>query len=267
MWLEFGAAGGPEGGVLLILGLAAFAAGLVDAVVGGGGLISVPALFSFVPNGSAAGLLGTNKISSVSGTVFAAYRYARGVRLDWNPLVPALAGALVFSWLGAAAVSLLSRALAQPLVLVMLVLVAFSTLRWREMGAHHAPRHSVAAQRGMGFVAGAVLGFYDGFFGPGTGAFLVFIFVRFFGYDFLHASASSKLINLTTNLAALAFFIPAGEFFLFAALVMAVCNIVGALIGTSLAVLKGSGFVRRFFLVLLFVLILKMGWGTLEMLI
>ena len=267
MWLEFGAAGGPEGGLLLILGLAAFAAGLVDAVVGGGGLISVPALFSFVPNGSAGALLGTNKISSVSGTVFAAYRYARGVRLDWNPLVPALVGALVFSWLGAAAVSLLPRAFAQPLVLVMLILVAFSTLRSREMGTQHAPRHSVATQRWMGFLAGAVLGFYDGFFGPGTGAFLVFIFVRFFGYDFLHASASSKLINLTTNLAALAFFIPAGEFFMVAALVMAACNVVGALIGTSLAVVKGSGFVRRFFLVLLFVLILKMGWGTLEMLI
>ena len=267
MWFEFGAAGGPEGGVLLILGLAAFAAGLVDAVVGGGGLISVPALFSFVPNGSAGALFGTNKISSVSGTVFAAYRYARGVSLNWNPLLPALAGALVFSWLGAAAVSLLPRAFAQPLVLVMLILVAFSTLRSREMGTQHAPRHSVATQRWMGFLAGAVLGFYDGFFGPGTGAFLVFIFVRFFGYDFLHASASSKLINLTTNLAALAFFIPAGEFFMVAALVMATCNVVGALIGTSLAVVKGSGFVRRFFLVLLFVLILKMGWGTLEMLI
>jgi uncharacterized membrane protein YfcA len=150
---------------------------------------------------------------------------------------------------------------------MMLVLVAFSTLRSREMGAHHAPRHSVGVQRWMGLLAGAVLGFYDGFFGPGTGAFLVFIFVRFFGYDFLHASASSKLINLTTNLAALAFFVPSGEFFQVAAFLMAACNVVGALIGTSLAVLKGSGFVRRFFLVLLFVLILKMGWGTLEMLI
>ena len=111
------------------------------------------------------------------------------------------------------------------------------------------------------------MGFYDGFFGPGTGAFLVFVFVRFFGYDFLHASAASKVVNVMTNLAALAFFLPVGAFFLSAALLMAVCNIAGAWVGTHLAVKKGSQFVRRFFLILLAVLILRMAWGTLEMLL
>ena len=262
-----GASGGPEGWVLLALALAALMAGFIDAVVGGGGLVQVPALFSFVPQGSAATLFGTNKISAISGTFLATLRYARNVRLDWNPLIPALLGAAVFSWIGAATVSLLPRALAQPMVLGLLVVVAVITLRHKEMGAVHEPRLSRSSQRLAGLLTGALLGFYDGFFGPGTGAFLIFIFVRFFGYDFLHASASSKLVNFTTNLAALAFFLPAGEFFLIAALAMAVCNVAGAWLGSHLAVKKGSRFVRRFFLVLLAVLIVKMAWGTLEMLI
>ena len=266
MLLDLGAPAGPEGVLLLVLGAAALAAGFIDAVVGGGGLIQVPALFAFVPNGSAGSLFGTNKISSISGTFVAALRYARGVRLDWNPLVPAIIGALIFSWLGAAAVSYLPRALVQPVVLGLLIPVAILTFRHRELGAHHVPRHSVVQQRLMGLLTGVLLGFYDGFFGPGTGAFLIFIFVRFFGYDFLHASASSKLINLTTNFAALAFFIPAGEFFLLAAVVMAVCNVAGAWLGSHLAIRRGSAFVRRFFLILLIALIVKMAWGTLEML-
>ena len=265
--LTLGQPGGPEGWVLLILAAVALAAGFVDAVVGGGGLVAIPALFSFVPQGSPATLFGTNKIAAISGTFVAATRYARSVRLPWNAVAPALVGAAIFGWLGAAAVSFLPRDLGQPLVLIMLVVVAVITLRKKEMGAVHAPRLNIAQQRALGFAAGSLLGFYDGFFGPGTGAFLVFVFVRFFGYDFLHASAASKVVNVMTNLAALAFFLPVGAFFLSAALLMAVCNIAGAWIGTHLAVKKGSQFVRRFFLILLAVLILRMAWGTLEMLL
>lgn len=264
--LSLGQPGGPEGLILVLLGFFAIAAGFVDAVVGGGGLIQVPALFSFVPQASAASLFGTNKIASISGTLISANRYARSVKLPWNTVLPALAGAALFSWLGAAAVSLLPRELAQPLVLVLLIFVAVITWHKKDMGVVHSPRFSVAQQRVFGFLAGAALGFYDGFFGPGTGAFLIFVFVRFFGYDFLHASASSKLVNVMTNFAALAFFVPAGEFFLKAALVMAACNVAGAWAGTHLAVKKGSQFVRKFFLILLAVLIVRMAWSTLEML-
>lgn len=264
--LSLGQSGGPEVGVLLLLGVFAMLAGFVDAVVGGGGLVAIPALFSFVPNTSAATLFGTNKIAAISGTFFAAQRYVKAVKLPWNAVIPALIGAGIFGWLGAAAVSLLPRELAQPLVLVMLVVVAIVTFRKKEMGSVHAPRLSQRQQRVFGFLMGAVLGFYDGFFGPGTGAFLIFVFVRFFGYDFLHASASSKVVNLMTNFAALAFFLPAGQYLLVAAVVMAICNIAGAWIGAHLAVIKGSQFVRKFFLILLVVLILRMGYGTLEML-
>ena len=219
-----------------------------------------------MPQGTPATLFGTNKIAAISGTFVAATRYARSVKLPWNAVLPALIGAAIFGWLGAAAVSFLPRDLGQPLVLIMLVVVAVITLRKKEMGAVHAPRLSLIKQRLLGFVAGSVLGFYDGFFGPGTGAFLVFVFVRFFGYDFLQASASSKVVNVMTNLAALAFFLPVGAFFFQAAVVMAVCNIAGAVLGTHLAVKKGSQFVRSFFLVILVVLIVRMAWATLEML-
>lgn len=263
--LGLGQAGAPDGTVLLLLGLFALIAGFIDAVVGGGGLVQVPALFSFVPQASAATLFGTNKISAIAGTSIAATRYLRAVTLPWNSVLPALVGAAIFSWLGAATVSLLPRELAQPLVLVLLVVVAFVTFKKKELGAVHAPRLSLAQQRALGFLAGAALGFYDGFFGPGTGAFLIFVFVRFFGYDFLHASASSKVVNVMTNLAALVYFIPAGEFLLLAALVMAACNMTGAVAGAHLAVKKGSQFVRRFFLILLAILIVRMAYGTLEM--
>jgi len=263
--LSLGQPGGPGVWVLMLLGLFALFAGFVDAVVGGGGLVQVPALFSFMPQASAASLFGTNKIAAISGTLMAASRYVRAVKLPWNALIPALLGAAIFGWLGAAAVSFLPRELAQPLVLVLLIAVAVVTFRKKELGSVHQPRLGVWGERGLGLFAGAVLGFYDGFFGPGTGAFLIFVFVRFFGYDFLHASASSKLVNVMTNLAALAFFLPAGEFFLLAALVMALCNVAGAFVGTHLAVTKGSQFVRKFFLIVLAVLIARMAYGTLEM--
>ncbi len=264
--LGLGQAGAPDGLVLLVLGLFALLAGFVDAVVGGGGLIQVPALFSFVPQASAATLLGTNKFASIAGTVLATSRYVRSVRLQWNAVLPALLGAVIAAWLGAATVSLLPRQLAQPVVLLLLILVAFATLRKKDLGAVHAPRFGRAQQRLVGFATGLLLGFYDGFFGPGTGAFLIFVFARVFGYDFLHASASSKLVNVMTNFAALMYFVPAGEFLLQAALVMAFCNGIGSVVGAHLALRKGSLFVRKFFLALLAVLIVRMAYSTLEML-
>lgn len=251
--------------VVVFLAFAAFAAGFVDAVVGGGGLVQLPALFSSLPQASAASLFGTNKMSSIAGTFFAARRYMRSVRLIRHVLWPSVIAAGLFSWLGAGAVSLLPRAWAQPLVLVLLVAVAVVTLRQRTLGLVHHPTLSVRQEFWFALALGAVLGFYDGFFGPGTGAFLIFIFVRVFGYDFLHASAHSKLINLMTNFGALVFFVPTGEVLLKVGLVMACCNVMGSLVGARTAVRKGSQFVRVFFIGLLAVMIVRMGLTTLEM--
>jgi uncharacterized membrane protein YfcA len=251
--------------VVVFLAFAAFAAGFVDAVVGGGGLVQLPALFGSLPQATPASLFGTNKVSSIAGTVFAARRYMRSVPLFSHVLWPAVVAAGLFSWLGAGAVSLLPRAWAQPLVLVLLVVVAAVTLRQRSLGLVHKPRLSVRQEVWFALGLGAVLGFYDGFFGPGTGAFLIFIFVRVFGYDFLHASAHSKLINLMTNFGALVFFVPTGEVLWKVALVMASCNVVGSVVGARTAVRRGSQFVRLFFIGLLAVMIVRMGLTTFEM--
>lgn len=264
-WL--GLDGGLDGGGLepwLILGAAALLAGFVDAVVGGGGLIQVPALFSSLPAASAASLLGTAKLSSIAGTSLAAWRYLRVVRLDRSAVVGAMVGAAACAWMGAAVVSWLPRAWADPLVLVLLVVVASATLRQPTLGLVHEPRWAGRAAWWPALLTGGLMGFYDGFFGPGTGALLIFVFVRVFHYDFLHASAISKLVNWVTNLSALAFFVPAGQVIWALGVLMAVCNILGAVLGTRLAVRGGSTWVRRLFIAVLLIMITRMIWVVVQ---
>lgn len=240
----------------------AFVAGLVDAAVGGGGLIQLPGLFTTLPQQTPAALLGTNKFSSMFGTGAAAWRYARSVRFPWRPVLLAALAAFVFSFLGATAVSLLSKEAVRPLVFVLLVVMLGYTLAKKDFGALHRPREVGRRELGIALAMGAVIGFYDGFFGPGTGSFLIFLFVRFFGLDFLRASAASKVVNLATNVAALAFFVPSGNVLLAFAVPMAVANIAGSVAGTRMALRGGTPLIRRLFLVLVVVLIARMAWDT-----
>ncbi len=240
----------------------AFVAGLVDAAVGGGGLIQLPGLFTTLPQQTPAALLGTNKFSSMFGTGAAAWRYARSVRFPWRPVLLAAAAAFVFSFLGATAVSLLSKGAVRPLVLALLVVMLGYTLAKKDFGALHRPREVGRRELGIALAMGAAIGFYDGFFGPGTGSFLIFLFVRFFGLDFLRASAASKVVNLATNVAALAFFVPSGNVLLVFAVPMAVANIAGSVAGTRMALRGGTPLIRRLFLALVVVLIARMGWDT-----
>jgi uncharacterized membrane protein YfcA len=248
---------------LLLLGVLALFAGFVDAIVGGGGLIQLPALFGVYPGAAPALLLGTNKMAGIAGTAVAATRYLRRVRLPWRVLGPAMAGALAFSFLGARAVAWLPREAVRPLVLVLLVVVAGHILARRDFGAVHAPRGPTSAAPWLGFATGAAMGFYDGFFGPGTGAFLMFVFVRVFGWDLLMASAAARVVNVATNLTALAFFAATGNVLWLTGGVMAACNIAGSVAGSELALTRGTGFVRTVFLAVLVALIAKFGWDTL----
>jgi uncharacterized protein len=249
---------------LALLAVLAFFAGFVDAVVGGGGLVQVPALFTIYPQTAPGILFGTNKFSSIFGTGAATLRYMRGLRLRWPMLLPAAAGALVFSFLGARVVTMLPMELIRPLVLVMLIAVAIYTFKKKDLGSVHVPRLQGTPEKWLGFATGAALGFYDGFFGPGTGTFLIFIFVRFFGYDFLNASASAKVINTATNFAALVYFIPSGNIFWLAAVTMACANVAGSFTGSHMAISRGTVFVRRLFLAVLTVIIIKFGYDTLQ---
>lgn len=246
-----------------VLCLAAFFAGLVDAVVGGGGLIQVPALFSAYPQHSAATLFGTNKIASVFGTSTAAWQYGKRVAIPWWIAGPATVAALIFSYIGAMAVAYFPPALLRPVILVLLVLVAAYTFVKKDLGQIQNKHLSGVRAAAVAFAVGATMGFYDGFFGPGTGSFLIFLFVRFFGLDFLHASASAKIVNVATNIAALAFFVPHGNVMLSVGLAMAVCNMSGAMVGAKLAMRHGSRFIRQAFLIVVVALIAKLGWGVL----
>ena len=248
--------------LLAVLALASLFAGFIDSVVGGGGLIQIPALFTILPREIPATLFGTNKISSVFGTANAAWRYARRVTMPWGTIQPAALAAFACSYLGALAVAWLPRDMLRPMILVMLVGSAAYTFWRKDFGSIHRPQHTGVKELVYALIVGGVLGFYDGFFGPGTGSFLIFLFIRFFGFDFLHASAASKVVNVATNLAAIAYFVPNGFFLPVAAVIMAVANVGGSFIGTHLALRHGSGFVRQVFLIVVCALIVKFAWDT-----
>lgn len=247
---------------LALLCAFAFLAGFVDSIVGGGGLIQLPAMMLLLPRVPMPTILGTGKVSSAAGTAVALRRYAGRVPVRWPAVGAAAVTAGVFSFLGARVVSLLPSELLRPLVLGLLVAIAIYTFWRKDFGSIHAPRLSAGKEPLYGVAVGLVIGFYDGFFGPGTGSFLLFAFVGLFGYDFLSASASAKLVNLATNLASLAYFAWKGYILWHVALPMAACNMLGSTLGARLALKQGVGFVRGLFLVVAGAFILKLGWET-----
>jgi len=251
---------------IMALLFAALMAGAIDAVVGGGGLIQIPALFVAFPNESAATLFGTNKCASVVGTANATWRYARQVKMPWRTILPAAFAAFAFSYIGAVAVTWLPREIVRPLILLLLILSAVYTLKRKDFGLLHRPVHAGHRELVYAVLLGGVIGFYDGFFGPGTGSFLIFLFVRFFGFDFLHASAGAKVVNVATNLAALGYFLPNAYVLPVLAAAMAVANVSGSIMGTRLALKHGSGFIRQLFLITVAVLIVKFSWDTFRLL-
>ncbi len=244
------------------MALAAAAAGFVDAITGGGGLVLVPALFTAFPGAAPATLFGTNKGAAVWGTAWATAQYARRVTMNWRTLGPAAAAALAGGFAGAWAVTHVSgEGLRRVLPFVLLAVFAY-TLARKDLGHTHAPHLTPGRERAVAGTIGAALGFYDGFFGPGTGSFFVFLFVRVLGYDFLHASAGAKFLNTATNLAALALFAASGHVWWQLALPMAVANVAGSLMGARLALARGAAFVRVAFIVVVGALILRTAYDA-----
>ena len=249
---------------VVLLGCAAFLAGLVDAVVGGGGLIQIPVLFGVFPKEIPATLLGTSKLAGVFGTSAAALNYARRVRVAWSAAAPAAMAAFALSFLGAYTVTQFSGDVIRSLLPVVLLAVAIYTFRKKDFGAVHAPLHSGMTERLVAVGMGGCIGFYDGFFGPGTGSFLMFLFVRFFGFDFLSASAAAKIVNVACNIAALLWFGYSGHVLWQLGMLMAVCQVAGSLVGTRLAIRHGTAFVRKLFLVVVSLLILKTSYDAIN---
>ena len=247
---------------LLIVSVASLLAGFVDSIVGGGGLILVPALFATFPVAHPATLFGTNKGASVWGTGFATWQYSRRVQMRWAALLPAAAAGFVAAFAGAWLVTVVSPDFLRKLLPAVLLAVLVYTVLKKELGRTHAPLFSGAKEAWLAAAIGGVIGFYDGFFGPGTGSFLVFLFVRVLGYDFLSASAAAKLINTATNVAALFLFVAKGHIWWHFVVAMALANVAGSLLGTRLALKHGTGFVRVFFILVVSALILKTGYDA-----
>jgi uncharacterized protein len=254
----------PDLPTLLLLCAAAAAAGWIDAVSGGGGLLQLPALFLALPDAPPVQVLGTNKVASILGTAAATVTYARKAPPDVRTALPMVVAAVTGSALGAATASRLPPELFKPIIVVLLVAVWLWTLlrpqmgRTQELRWHGRRRHYVVAT-----IAGLVIGFYDGLLGPGTGSFLLIVLVAVLGYSFLNASATAKVVNLGTNLAAIVVFGIGGSILWALGLIMGACNVAGAVVGARMAISRGSEFVRLVFLAVVGLLILRLGWDLL----
>jgi uncharacterized membrane protein YfcA len=246
-------------GTMFIL---AFSAGFIDSVVGGGGLIQLPAMLILFKGLPVPTLMGTNKFAAFSGTALATTRYLKQTHVPWKSIWPALVTALVFSFLGARVVSHIHKDDIKWIVLVLLIIVAVYTFFKKEFGLHHAPKLNAFQTALYSSLTGMVLGFYDGFFGPGTGSFLIVIFISLFGFNFLIASASAKLVNCATNISALIYFVISGQIDYPLAVSVAVFNMAGSFLGSRMAIKRGSAFVRTFFLIIVTGMILKFGYDV-----
>lgn len=253
---------------LALLVVAAFAAGWIDAVVGGGGLIQLPSLLIGLPQDTPIPTVsGTNKLSSAAGTAVATGTYLSKVRVDWKVALPLMAAAYAGSTAGAQLVRFVPRQLFTPLVLVVVVVVGVYTLRRPALGLETNLRHEGRARVLRVVGIGLAVGLWDGLVGPGTGTFFVILLVAVIGYGFLQATVLTKLANLTTNVAALVVLGLTGHVLWGVGAVMAVANLTGGGIGARMALRHGNGFVRKVFLVTVSALALKLAWDTIQLLI
>jgi uncharacterized membrane protein YfcA len=244
---------------LLIVCLAAFAAGFIDAVVGGGGLVQTPAMLITFPHAPVATLLGTVKIPSFCGTAVSAYQYSKRIDIRWKLIAWVALAAFVAAMSGSYMVSVLNNQVLKPIILGVLILVALFTYTRKGLGQQHA-EIPFGEALWKGIIAGLLIGFYDGFIGPGTGSFLVLVFITIIGHDFMHASAHAKMVNLATNLASILYFGATGNILFHLALPMAACNMLGGWAGTRMALVRGNRFIRIFFLLVVSATIVRFAW-------
>lgn len=245
--------------IIYTLGFFAFCGGIIDATVGGGGLIQVPALLHAFPQYNLSTIFGTNKLAVFAGTLSATFQYANKITIMWKLLLPIMLSAFLFAFIGAMSVSYIPKTSMTYIVFFLLISMAIYTFYKKDLGQHQSNIKYGIKEIILGVFGGGIIGFYDGIFGPGSGSFLLFLFVKVFGFNFLNASASAKIVNLGTFSAALLFFIPSGNLLWNIGIIIAICNILGSLFGTYLALHFGSRFIRVFFLILLVFLIGRMG--------
>lgn len=249
---------------LALLALASLVAGFMDAVVGGGGLITMPALLLALPIGTPLPtILGTNKVLACTGTTMAAGKFLRSGVMRWQDMVGPVLTSMIGACGGVALAYFLQgrfEALLRPLMLALMVAMLAFTLLKPDLGHLHAPKFSVGHERGLAMLIALCLGFYDGFFGPGAGSVLIFLFVAVLGFDFLRSSALAKSVNWASNITAMSLFLWNGSWIPVVALSMAVANGIGGYLGAHVALEKGSSWVRAMFIVVVAALIVRLGW-------
>jgi len=235
---------------IILLCIAAFAAGFVDAIVGGGGLIQTPMGLILLPQLPVSTVVGSLKIPAFSGTAFAAAQYVKKVTINWKLLLPMMALAMLASFAGSSLLTQMHNDFMKPVLLVILSFVAIYTFVKKDFGQHKEKAHSPTTHIIYSLLISLVIGFYDGFIGPGAGSFLVLAFVVLMGYDFLHASANAKMVNLATNFGSILLFVLKCKIIWAIAIPMALCNAAGGFTGAKLAINKGNKFIRIFFLII-----------------
>lgn len=248
--------------ILIILCIASFFAGFVDAIVGGGGLIQTPVALILLPNFAVSTIIGSLKIPAFSGTSVAARQYLKKVTMNWKLLFIMSIVAFSSAFVGSNLLTQVSNDFMKPFLLMVLTLIAIYTFAKKDFGSHQEKNLSPKRKILLSVIMSGVIGFYDGFIGPGTGSFLVLGFVTLLGFDFLHASANAKMINLATNFGSICLFVLKGKIVWVFALPMAFCNALGGFIGAKLAIKKGNGFIRIFFLIVVIGTLIRFGYDV-----
>ncbi len=242
---------------LVFILVAAFSAGFVDAIAGGGGLIQLPALLISFPDREVAEVAGTNKLGSIFGTSAAALNYRRNIKTDPKLLLAMVLPAFIGSGSGSLLATQISTEQLKVAIVVMLVAVFVYTLARPDLGKVEVLKGAAKRQRTVGAVAGLTIGFYDGFIGPGTGTLLMIVLVAALGFAFVGASAIAKVVNVATNFASILVFGASGSIMWVVGLAVGICNLAGGIIGSHVAIRRGSDFVRKFYLVVTFALIVR----------
>ncbi len=246
---------------IILLCIIAFFAGFVDAIVGGGGLIQTPAGLILLPNNSVAQVIGSLKIPSFTGTFFAARTYLKKIKIPFKRLLIFTSIAFAASFTGSYCLTLVSNRFMKPVILLVLILVAIYTFTKKNFG-QETNNQNLNFPWYKGALICLALGFYDGFIGPGAGSLLVLAFISWLGFDFLQANAHAKVVNLATNLGSIVLFTIKGSILWPIAIPMAICNAIGGMIGSRVALARGNGFIRTVFLIVIMATLCRLGYDV-----
>jgi uncharacterized membrane protein YfcA len=248
--------------ILVLLCIASFVAGFIDAIVGGGGLIQTPAAFILMPQMQVARIIGTLKIPGFSGTAIAAFHYLKKVKINGKLFLVMALVSFVFAYIGSSLLNVMKNDFMKPVLFVILIVLLVYTYIKKDFGQLRNSAISNKRKYTYAILISIFLGFYDGFIGPGTGSLLIMAFVAVLGFDFLQASTYAKLVNLATNVGSILLFTIKGKIIWAIALPMAVCNASGAYIGAKLAISRGNSFIRVFFLIVVGLALIRFGYDV-----